>query len=527
MKFSRNVFFVLIFLPLTSVSQRSGGTSVIRNTPIPQLDSSSLAITTVAAHLDVPWEITWGPDDWIWFTEQSGTVSKVHPVTGEQKLLLRIIPDVHRNRTLGLLCMALHPDMKEFPYVFLNYQYMKGSELWSRWERYTYNGTVLISPLTLFELPADIGHNGARIVFAPDGKIMLATGDADHKNDAANSGNAQDLQTSSGKILRLNIDGTIPDDNPFPGSPVWALGFRVPQGLVYASNGKLYSAEHGNVTNDEVNLIERGRNYGYPNVSGECDKPREQEYCVSHNIKEPLMAWTPTIAPAGLDYYDNSAIPEWQNSLLLVTLKTQSLRVLKLNDSGDAIVGEQVYFENSFGRLRDICVSPDGDVYLSTSNRDWNPVEGFPKENDDRIIKISKNRNTSASSKVVNKPKVMKSSATAAKTKSVTGGALVYNNYCASCHKPDGTGVSGTYPSLKGAAHVRGDQKKLIQLVLQGLPGAITVSGVKYETQMPAFNFLTDQEVADVVGYVRSAFGQRQETISAAEVSRIRASLKN
>ena len=93
------------------------------------LDSSGLAITTIVSHLDVPWEIVWGPDNWIWFTEQSGTVSKVNPVTGEQKLLLRIIPDVYRNRTLGLLCMALHPDMKNHPYVFLNYTYAKGKQM--------------------------------------------------------------------------------------------------------------------------------------------------------------------------------------------------------------------------------------------------------------------------------------------------------------------------------------------------------------------------------------------------------------
>jgi mono/diheme cytochrome c family protein len=417
--------------------------------------------------------------------------------------------------------MTIHPDMKNFPYVFLNYMYMKGKDLRSRWVRYTYTGTMLNEPLTLLEVPADIGHNGSRIAFAPDGKLMLATGDADHKNDAANSGNAQNLQTPSGKILRLNIDGTIPEDNPFPGSPVWALGFRVPQGLVYASNGKLYSAEHGNVINDEVNLIERGANYGYPNVSGVCDQPHETEYCASHSIKAPLMAWTPTIAPAGLDYYAHSAIPEWQNSLLLVTLKAQSLRVLKLNDSGDSVIGEKVYFDKSFGRLRDICVSPDGDVYLATSNRDWNPVEGFPKENDDRIIKISKDENKRSLS---NAPQGPTSSTPSPqnKTTSAGAGALVYNNYCASCHKPDGTGVPGTFPPLKGTAQVKGDKNELIRIVLQGLSGPITVAGSSYNMEMPAFSFLSDEEVAGVVSYVRASFGQKHQTVSKADVARIR-----
>ena len=518
-KFLVNAVGVLIFFALVSASstvyERTSLADKIR------LDSTALSVTTIAAHLDVPWEITWGPDNWIWFTEQSGTVSRVNPETGEQKLLLRIIPDVHRNRTLGLLSMTLHPDMKQFPYVFLNYTYMKGADLRSRWARYTYDGTSLKDPLTLLEVPADIGHNGSRIVFAPDGKLMLATGDADHKNDAANSGNAQSMQTPSGKILRMNIDGTVPDDNPFPGSLIWALGFRVPQGLVYASNGKLYSAEHGNVINDEVNLIERGRNYGYPNVSGDCDQPNEKEYCASHNVKGPLMAWTPTIAPAGLDYYEHNAIPEWKNSLLLVTLKTQSLRVLKLNASGDSVLQERVYFEKVYGRLRDICVSPQGDVYLSTSNRDWNPAAGFPVDNDDRIIRISAGKNVKAPTSVKREP--VSTTPVSSEPKPIVAGADTYNNYCASCHKADGTGVVGTFPPLKGSARVAAGKSGLIEVLLHGLSGPITVAGVKYDMQMPAFDFLSDQEVADVAQYVRQTFGQKKERVTAAEVARLRA----
>lgn len=536
MKFLLSFLLILPFLPLLPGNKQSDVTvlstqeeiqSQIPVQELIKLDSTEIAISTVVSHLDVAWEIAWGPDNWIWFTEQSGTVSKVNPVTGEQKLLLRIIPDVYRNRTLGLLCMVLHPDMKNFPYVFLNYTYMNGPDLRSKWVRYTFTGSTLNNPLTLLDLPADIGHNGSRIVIAPDGKLMLATGDADHKNDAANSGNAQNINSLSGKILRLNIDGTIPDDNPIPGSPIWALGFRVPQGLVYASNGNLYSAEHGNVTNDEVNLIKKGGNYGYPNVSGICDSPGEKTYCASHNIIEPLIAWTPTIAPAGLDYYNSEAIPEWHNSLLLVTLKTQSLRVLKLNGAGDAILEEKVYFEKTFGRLRDICVSPDGDVYISTSNRDWNPVEGFPKENDDRIIKISKikSNNNLTKNTANGKQKIMKSPATGEQAKFLSAGALLYNNYCASCHKQDGTGVPGTFPPLKGAPQVQGDKRALIRIVLQGLSGPIEVKGVKYNIEMPAFNFLTDREIADVVEYVRSEFGNKHGSVTTNEVTNMKALL--
>src|SRR3546814_6813236 len=112
------------------------------------------------------------------------------------------------------------------------------------------------------------------------------------------------------RISDWSSDVCSSDLNPFPGSPVWALGFRVPQGIVYASNGKIYSAEHGNLADDEVNLIEKGANYGYPNVSGICDQPAEKIFCAANKVKEPLIAWTPTIAPAGLAYYNSTAIPQ-------------------------------------------------------------------------------------------------------------------------------------------------------------------------------------------------------------------------
>jgi len=521
------VTFLVVAVFFSGVASRTPATKLAVPEGNPA-DTAKLFTTVVAAHLDVPWDIAWGPDNWIWFTEQSGAVSRVNPKTGEQTLLLRIVPDVYRHRTMGLLCMALHPDMKNFPFVFLNYIYLKGSELKSRWVRYTYDGNKLISPLTLLEVPADIGHNGSRIDFTSDGKLILATGDADHKNDAANSGNAQHLDTPSGKILRLNIDGTIPDDNPFPGSPVWALGFRVPQGIVYASNGKIYSAEHGNLADDEVNLIEKGANYGYPNVSGICDQPAEKIFCAANKVKEPLIAWTPTIAPAGLAYYNSTAIPQWRNSLLLVTLKGQSLRVLKLNGQGTAVTEEKIYFEREFGRLRDVCVSPDGDVYIATSNRDWNPAKGFPLQTDDRIIRIS-----SRSDKAVS-PTTSRSSATPEKktpagqtSVSVHPGQSLYENYCASCHKEDGTGVAGTFPPLAGSSRVSGAKPALIRVVLEGLKGPITVKGVQYDMEMPPLNFLSDQQVASVVEYVRKTFGNQRETVSVAEVAKVRASTKN
>lgn len=334
----------------------------------------------------------------------------------------------------------------------------------------------------------------------------MAVGDGDNRNDEKNSGVAQKMEMYGGKVLRYNLDGTIPDDNPFPGSPVWALGFRVPQGMVLASNGNLYTSEHGHNTNDEVNLVRKGHNYGYPNVSGTCDEPREMAFCAQHQVQPPIIAWTPTVAPSGIAYYDNDAIPQWKNALLVVTLKTQSLRVLTLNSHGDSVVNESVYLAEMFGRLRDICISPRGDVYVATGNRDWTGVDGFPQEKDDRIIKLS--AGDSRTSTAVVASQTLASGA--------APGSLIYKDYCASCHKSDGAGLADYAPSLKSSPLVKGDADRLISVVLTGQHSG------NYPTDMPAFDFLSNDQIAEVAAYVRSTFAQKKGMVTSAQVSNLR-----
>lgn len=468
-----------------------------------------IATKTIAANLDVPWEIAWGPDNCIWFTEQGGTVSKVNPETGERKLLLRIA-ETFRNRSTGLLGMAIHPD-RELPYIFLDYTYKADKKVFLKLIRYTYTNDTLIHPLVLLnDIPATTGHAGSRIVIAPDGKLMLTVGDATHGNSA------QDTSALTGKILRMNIDGSIPADNPFEGSPVWSTGHRNPQGLAFTSQGTLFSSEHGDAIGDELNLIKRGENYGWPHVEGFCDTEKEQLFCKTHQITMPVKAWTPVIAPAGITYCgDNCAIKEWRNSVLLVTLKTQALRVLKLNDTGTKVITEQVYLDHAFGRLRSVCVSPTGEVYVSTSNLDWNPGEGYPKPGDDRIIKILPGEGINSG--FVQKPQAKPA---------LAGGAVIYSNYCTSCHKNDGGGLAGVFPPLKGTQEVLGDKNRLIKIILNGLSGPLIIKGRKYDQQMPGFDFLSDQEIALVATYVRTHFGNSAGNITGADVAKARGSGK-
>ncbi len=464
-----------------------------------------LKATVVASNLSIPWEIIWGPDNKIWITEQKGTVSRIDPRTGAKMVLLDL-KDIWFFRTAGLLGMALHPDMKNSPYVFLNYTYKNGDKPFSRLVRYTWKSDTLINPKVLLEVAATNGHSGSRLAFS-NGKLFWATG------DALSNTFAQDINSRNGKILRLNIDGSVPSDNPVKGSFVWAMGFRNIQGMVFSRNGKLYTSEHGDATDDEVNLIAKTKNYGWPEIHGFTDNAKEINFRNSTPTEDPLKAWTPTIAPAGLDYYSSSLIPEWNNSLLMVSLKGKSLRALKLNADGSRIMDEEIFLENQFGRLRDICISPAGEVYISTSNRDWNRTMGDPLPADDRIVKISRSK----AGNVMRTAKKLDISA------DVKSSAELYSQYCASCHQQNGLGLAGVFPPLKGSPIVTKEALPLIRKILFGTADTSSNANVKYDTKMPSFTFLKDNEITAIVNYVRSLQEPKLPPASLQEISQAHA----
>lgn len=344
------------------------------------IGTTQVDTSTVVSGLDTPWEILWGPDDYIWFTERSGKISRVHPGTGERTELISI-GDVYEAGESGLLGMVLHPDFVHHPYVFVVYTYLESSSIKERLVRYTYADGSLDSPLTLLEGIDGAGnHDGSRLVIDAGQKLFMTTG------DAGDGSQAQDLSSLSGKVLRLNLDGSVPDDNPIAGSYLWSWGHRNPQGLVISPKGIMYSSEHGPSSDDEVNILEKGRNYGWPTVRGYCDLVTETQFCADSNVVEPIAAWTPTAAVAGTDFYHVGGIPEWHNSLLVTTLKEAELLALQLSEDGKTVVGEDFYFDNWWGRLRDLCISPDGRVFLAVSNRDG---RGTVRPGDDRIVEIA------------------------------------------------------------------------------------------------------------------------------------------
>lgn len=333
------------------------------------LQDVSLKTRVIVANLSNPWEIIYGPDNFIWLTEKAGKISRVNPENGQVNALLTIT-DVRVNGEGGLLGMVLHPDFSNSPFVYVVYCY--GTNYKAKVVRYSYNNGSLINPQILIDqIPAAAIHNGSRLLINSN-KIYITTG------DAADTSTPQNVNSLAGKILRLNLDGSIPADNPIPNNPIWSYGHRNAQGIVMVGN-KLFSSEHGPDSDDEINLIEKGRNYGWPNVKGLCNETAEQAFCGTNNIAEPLITWTPTIAPSGLTYYNSNYIPQFKNSLLLALLKDSKLMQLKLNIDQTKIESTKNYYVNEFGRLRAVCQSPEGKIYICTSNG-----------SNDKIIEIAK-----------------------------------------------------------------------------------------------------------------------------------------
>jgi len=354
----KKLWIVFGILLLSIGCKKDGSNSGEDDTP------ADLKTRTLVSNLSLPWELVYGPDNLIWFTEKSGKISRLNP-TNSQVTLLHTISEVSAQGEGGLLGMTLHPNFGSNPYVYVFYGY--GNPYKNKLVRFTFSNNSLTSPQTLLDnIPAASIHNGSRLLITGD-KLFVTTGDA---NDTSTP---QNLNSIAGKVLRINLDGSIPADNPFPNSPVWSFGHRNPQGLALVGN-KLFSSEHGPDTDDEINIIEKGRNYGWPTVRGKCDASNETAFCNQNNVMESIIQWTPTIAPSGMIYYNSNYIPQFKNSLLLGLLKGTRLMQLKLNDAQTAVVETKDLFAGDFGRIRAVCQSPEGKIYLCTSNNSGDKI---------------------------------------------------------------------------------------------------------------------------------------------------------
>ena len=328
--------------------------------------TTTVEVDTIYTGLDIPWEIIYGPDGFIWTTERKGIISRIDPVAHTKTVILNIVSSVYQNSESGLLGMVLHPDFATTPEVFLAYTYGSFSNIKEKVVKYTYNGTSLVNEVILIDnIIGNTTHNGSRIAILPDNTLLFSTG------DAQNQSLPQDVNELNGKVLRINLDGTIPADNAFAGNPVYTYGHRNVQGILQHPNGKIYVSEHGASTDDEFQILESGRNYGWPSVEGFCDPGGEETFCNANNVMEPLVAWTPTNAPSDMVYYENPLFPEFDGRVLMTVLKDKRIIAMDLSADGLSVADEDHYLINQFGRLRDICVGPQKEIYLATNGASW------------------------------------------------------------------------------------------------------------------------------------------------------------
>ena len=333
--------------------------------PTWEVGNTTLTEYNLVTGVQLPWEILWGPDDHIWMTSRTGEVLRIDPETGNYNVVLERNVISNGSGEPGMLGMAMHPDWENTPQVFV--VYCTGSA-WNGDEHlsvFDWDGTALVNEQTLLTIQAGGIHNGSRLLVLPDNTLLMTAGDIGSSSLAQLEGSLQ------GKTLRLNLDGSVPDDNPIAGSYVYTIGNRNSQGLALGSNGIVYSSEHGQNSNDELNIVSAGGNYGWPQVEGFCNTASEQAFCADNDVIEPLEAWTPCIAVNGIEYYDHEAIPEWQNSILMAVLgglggQYERLSVMHLAEDGMSVTGEDQFFSSFNQRVRDVAVNPyTGSVYVA------------------------------------------------------------------------------------------------------------------------------------------------------------------
>jgi len=340
-----------------------------------QQQQQGFVIDTIARDLVVPWQIVFLPDGTMLFTEREGRLR----IYRDGKLAPKpaiVFQNVPLNNKSGLLGMCVHPDFPKNNFIYLAHNYAQGNAMKLRVMRYQFKNDSLTDPKTIFEnIPANRNHTGCRLIFGPDKKLYVSTGDADQP------AMSQDLKAYNGKILRVNDDGTVPPDNPFVKTDsarkeIWSYGHRNPQGLAFQpGTNDLYSSEHGPTGGDEINRIRKGMNYGWPVIHHQESK---------EGMVSPLVQYTPSVGPSEAMFYRGEKFPDLTGKLLVACLRGES--ILVLSPEKDSITSQQIFLKKQYGRIRSLVTGPDGNIYFSTSQID--PAEGKGGPPFDMILRM-------------------------------------------------------------------------------------------------------------------------------------------
>ncbi len=339
----------------------------------------SIQVESIVQGLSVPWSVVFTDPNRILITEREGAVRVVQDGALQEQPLIRF-DEVSSVAEEGLMGMTLDPNYEENKYVYVCFAYPKDDGLVDAVIRLTDQGDRLERDQTIIDdIPAARFHAGCELGFGPDGMLYITTGDATDRTIA------QDRDSLGGKILRINADGSVPDDNPFPNSPIFSLGHRNPQGIAWHPvTGRLYSTEHGPSNfdgppgGDEVNLIAAGENYGWPRVSHQETDPE---------FVDPLLVFTPAVAPGSAMFHDGTGAPQLTNNFFFAGLKGEGVyrAIFDESDPSQVLLSEKIP-QVDVGRVREVMQGPDGAIYITTSNRDGRAT---PRPGDDALYKIT------------------------------------------------------------------------------------------------------------------------------------------
>ncbi|MEW6571007.1 MAG: PQQ-dependent sugar dehydrogenase [Nitrospirota bacterium] len=343
------------------------------------IDGDRVAVNVWIERMEIPWSLVFLPDGRALVSERPGRIRQIKDGKLLEKSYVQI--DVAHTGEGGLMGLAIHPDFPGKPYIYAMHTYERRDGLFNRVIRLKdKKSSAEFDRVIIDGIPGGRFHNGGRIAFGPDGMLYITTG------ETFRAELAQDLNSLGGKILRVTPEGEIPEDNPFKDSPVYSFGHRNPQGLAWQpQTNRLFASEHGpsgefgRSANDEINVIKKGGNYGWPRVIGAAGiKP----------YIDPVVVWKNTTPPSGMTFYRSDLLRHLQGNLFVATLRSQALiRILLAKDKVERIERwfASDFSEGKYGRLRDVVEGPDGALYFLTNNRDG---RGTPRTGDDRIYVI-------------------------------------------------------------------------------------------------------------------------------------------
>ena len=483
-KFSISILLAIFILNYSCAQDLKSLDQEDKNSIITNEDNYEMEL--VFEDENIIWGIEFLDDNSILASVKSGSI---YQYKNGVKTEIQGLPEIYLRGQGGLLDLAIHPDFKENKWLYLSYssEEVKGKGGNTTIARAKLIDNSLVDLEVLYKGSPNTKkgqHFGGRMVFDNKNYLYFSIGDRGNRNV-----NPQDITIDGGKIYRIKDDGTIPTDNPFykeenAKKAIYSYGHRNPQGMFkHPETGEIWTNEHGPRGGDEINIIKKGKNYGWPkitygiNYSGTTitkDKSLP-------NMEQPLYYWLPSIAPSSFEYISSEIYPGWKGSLLAGALVFKYIERVGIKDN--KVISRSKIAEG-LGRPRDVKQGPDGYIYVSIENKGVYKIVPSKKKNNLKISEIN------------NYPI----------------GKELYEDFCMRCHMSDGKGVEGAYPPLANADYLLNKRIESIKAIKYGLSGPIVVNGINYNLNMEKMG-LDNQEIAEIMNYILNSWGNKTEKL--------------